>query len=196
MEKTFITFHSSEDLNLWTNYQQGLRNALERYGVAQVVLGKKVQDTASDAYVILSRDQNGKILGGIRLQIRDGSNRIPLEKIENTLSHRVLKKIFTQLEANYQLAEICGLWVSVGAHGQGLGEGLALEATQLGIKLGVDILVSMLPAHTLNYFLKLGYQVDPDLPPMAYPDDRYLSTVVWYHLPRVQKVYEKNELKI
>ena len=66
----------------------------------------------------------------------------------------------------------------------GLGSGLVMEATELAFGLGCDWLICMPPAHTIDYFLRLGYVVDSEIPRMTYPDDRYISTVAWNYRPQ------------
>lgn len=185
VSNSFKTIDSAESPTLWFNYQQGLRSALERFGVNKVVQSSIVKLITSDTYAILSLDANGKALGGIRLEVKSAVNRLPLEKIETAFSGILNQKIAMQSVHNNKLAEICGLWVSEEASGRGLGSKLALEATKLGMHLKMNTLVSMLPAHTLDYFLRLAFVADPDLPQLAYPDDRYLSTVVWFYLSRL-----------
>lgn len=192
--KSFNIFIPAENPGLWFNYQQGLKGALERFGVERVVLSTITDSNSSDTYTILSQDSKGRSLGGIRLEIKSEYNVLPLEKIKNIFADILSQKIISQTQANYRVAEICGLWVSEEAKGRGLGADLALAATKLGINLKINTLVSMLPAHTLDHFLKLGYVPDPDLPKLAYPDDRYLSTVVWYYVPEVNKIQEIRNL--
>ena len=65
------------------------------------------------------------------------------------------------------------------------------------LDLGADVVVSMLPSHTLGYFTRLGFVMDRDIPVLAYPDDRYLSTVVWYLNPQPQQIkYVENQFNL
>lgn len=187
LTKSFRTFAPIEASNLWSDYLQGLKNALERHGVAKAVLSTITKEASSDTHAILLFDPAGKALGGIRLEVKSKNNRLPLEKIENAYSEIIAQKINMQTQQDNKLAEICGIWVSKEAKGHKLCADLALQATNLGIKLNIATLVLLLPAHTLDYFLKLGYVIDADLPKFVYPDDRYLSTVVWYQVPGLDK---------
>ncbi len=196
-DKTFVLLDSVKNPILWNNYQQGLKSALVRFGVEKVALSSVVKHNSIDTYAILSQDaETGVALGGIRLEVKSINNILPLEKIESTYREIILKKITNQANQNGKLAEICGLWVSAEANGRGMGAELALQATQLGVKLNINILVSMLPAHTLDYFLRLGFVVDQDLPKLAYPDDRYLSTIVWYYVPNVEIIKNKQDIQV
>lgn len=192
----FTTFTSAENPDLWFNYLQGLESALERFGVEKIVLLTICKQASDSTYVILSRNPVGRVLGAIRLEVKSENSSLPIEKIENSSSRILLHKINTQAKNGKKLAEICGVWVSAEAQGQGLGADLIFEVTRLGVKLNVDILIGVAAAHTLDYCLKLGYVVDPDLPKIVYPDDRYLSTVVWYHVPVANKVLNTRDVEI
>ena len=180
----YLSFVSAEKPNLWSKYQAGLRDVLIHFGVDQVVLSTAPHQLSEDTYVIIAFDKNNFTLGGIRLEIKSSQNKIPLEKIEHQIRERLSIKIKIESDQSKgKLAEVCGLWVSREAKGLGIGSELAYQATRLATDLKIHTLISLLPTHTLNYFLSLGYQIDPSMPRISYPDDRYISTVVWYYVP-------------
>lgn len=194
-ENSIKIFISGEESDSWKIYQIGLKKALQRFGVEKVVLSTIAEENSMDTYVILYFDKDIKALGGIRVEVKTLNNRMPIEKAEINYRHILLNKIKKYSDQNEIVAEICGLWVCEEAKGLGLGTQLAFEATQLGVKLKIDILVSMLPVHTLNYFLKLGFIEDNEIPKLAYPDDRYLSTIVWLYILNSKKSKEIEEQK-
>lgn len=178
-------------------YQDGLTHALSRFGVEQVVLKTVEKKSNEDTFVVLATNSMGIELGGIRIEIKTPENRLPLEKCTTKFQSAIQVKIDRYIKQSYVVAEICGLWASPLAKGTGLGSDLALQATQLALDLGADVVVSMLPSHTLNYFTRLGFVMDREIPVLAYPDDRYLSSVVWYLNPQPQKVkYVENQFNL
>jgi len=198
--KLFLTFKPIENLKLWFIYLDNLRKALECYGVENVVLSTIAENKSSDSYVILLLDKkSNKILGGIRIEIKSEHNSLPFEKIDVDINIKeiICKKInFHFINNNCRLAELNGLWVSNEAKGLGLGADLILEATKLAKHLNIGAIVATPPLHTLNYFLQLGYVIDTELPKFAYPDERYLSTIVWYHVPVAIKDYSIRDVEI
>lgn len=190
-------FISAAHSGLRYQYQEGLTHALSRFGVEQVVLKTVEKKSNEDTYVVLATNPAGFELGGIRIEIKTPQNRLPLEKCTTQHQATIQMKIDQYIRQNYVVAEICGLWASPLAKGTGLGPDLALQATQLSIDLGADIIVSMLPNHTLTYFTRLGFIADREIPVLAYPDDRYLSTVVWYMNPQPKKIkYVENQFNL
>lgn len=179
---------SAADKKINEGYQQGLANALKRFNVDHVILSTVEKKLLEDTYLIVACDKYGHEVGGIRIEIKSAVNRIPLEKSRTPYSSIIQNKISKLTESNETVGEICGLWVDPIMKGHGLGPRLALEATMLGLDLGIDTLVAMLPSHTLDFFKRLGFVETSDIPPMAYPDDRYISTVVWFVRPEPAKL--------
>lgn len=184
----YFSFISAEQPLLWEKYQSGLKDVLIHFGVDRVILSTAPQQLSKDTYAVIALNKNGLVMGGIRLEIKSNENKIPLEKIEHQIRSQLILKIRSESELNKskgRLGEVCGLWVSREAKGMGLGAELAFQATKLATELKLSTIISMLPTHTLNYFLSLGYQPDSELPKISYPDDRYVSTVVWYYVPEL-----------
>lgn len=190
-------FISAAHSGLRYQYQDGLTHALSRFGVEQVVLKTVEKKSNEDTFVVLARNSQGLELGGIRIEIKTPDNRLPLEKCTTQYQATIQIKIDQHIKQKNVVAEICGLWASPLAKGSGLGSDLALQATQLAMDLGADVIVSMLPSHTLPYFTRLGFVTDREIPVLTYPDDRYLSTVVWYLNPQpLQKKYVENQFNL
>ena len=190
------SFLSVENPDLWLDYLKGLKNALEHHGVDKTVLSTITINPTDNIYAILLIGPSEKILGGIRLEIKSSTNQIPLEKIRNSFTKILQRKVSLQSLNHNPLAEVSGLWVAKEFKGMKLSEDLAKQAMVLAKKLKISTLVSLLPTHTLNCFLNLGYVVDPDLPKFAYPDDRYLSTVVWAQIDDFENSLHEKELSI
>ncbi|MBY0452028.1 MAG: hypothetical protein K2P92_03265 [Bdellovibrionaceae bacterium] len=190
-------FISAAHSDMRGQYQDGLASALSRFGVDQVVLKTVEKKSNEDTFVVLATSSAGHELGGIRIEIKTPENRLPLEKCATKFQTTIQMKIDQYVQQNYIVAEICGLWASPLAKGTGLGADLALQSTQLALDLGADVVVSMLPSHTLGYFTRLGFVTDRDIPVLTYPDDRYLSTVVWYLNPQPKQMkYVENQFNL
>ncbi len=181
-------FVLSADIVKNNRYQSGLSQALKRFGVDQVILKTVERQHNEDTFAIVAHNQLGQALGGIRIEVKTPNNKLPLEKCQTRYQNIIQQKINSTVTHEQIIVEICGLWSHPMGKGLNLGENLAFEATQLAIDLGADVITSMLPSHTIKHFTRLGYFFDREIPPMAYPDDRYLSTVVWYYSPRPPQI--------
>ena len=175
----FIYFISAADNRLRKTYQDGLTFALQKFGVEHVVLATIEKNYCEDTYIVLVFDCFGIAIGGIRLEIKSPYNSIPIEKCRTPYQYLIQSKIDNECLNSKVVAELAGLWVRPEAQGMGLGHQLVFEATELGFGLGCDTLICMPPKHTIDYFTRLGFIVDTEVPLMAYPDDRYLSSIAW-----------------
>ena len=178
----FQYFISDADQDMYNNYQNGLFQALERFSVGGVILTTVEKNAKEETFVICAH-ANKQAIAGVRLEIKSVQNVLPIEKCDVVQKNIISTKINQYTQNKKTIAELSGLWVSPDNKGGGLGRRLILEATQLALGLGICTLIAMPPAHTINYFTSLGFVPDQDIPPLAYPDDRYISRVVIYMNP-------------
>ena len=181
-------FISAADSQMRQTYQIGLAVALQKYGVDQKILPTLEKSYYEDTVIILAYAPEGRAIGGIRIEIKSRDNKLPIEKCKTAFQKQIDIKIGRLISDKQTLAEISGLWVDPRRKGTGLGPQLVFESTELALGLGCDVLLCFPPAHTLGYFEKLGYVADTEVPQMAYPDDRYLSTLAWYNRPEPSKL--------
>lgn len=197
MNKTeFNYFVSDADANMYNQYQLGLSKALERFSVDGVVLTTIERNAKEDTYVICAHSAKHQTIAGIRLEVKSNSNFLPIEKCDVPQRKLISYKIERLTKHNKSIAELSGLWVSAEHKGADLGRRLVLEATELALGLGVNTLIAMPPGHTIKYFTSLGYVADTEIPQLAYPDDRYISTVILFVNPNTsQQISEIVDLR-
>ena len=181
---SFKQFLNSENTAWVEDYYAGLTSALKKYNVDGDILETVNRFGSRDTQYILVESKN-IILGGIRIEIKTADDLLPLEK--SKLSHDA--KLINRVNALTQngrltIAELCGLWTNSEAKERlggvkGLGQLLCDQAYKATRELGIDSMIAILPRHSLQFLLNLNFTVDPDLKDISYPDDRYLSTVVW-----------------
>jgi len=184
---SFKQFLNSDNPAWVEDYYSGLSSALKKYNVDSTILPTVNRFGSNDTkYIIVELD--GLQLGGIRIEIKSLTNQLPIEKSNIKVSDAINEKIkYLTHDGMFTIAEICGLWANSDAKKQfngvsGLGKILARKALELSIDSKVDLILSVLPQHTLPYFLDLNFNLDPNLQNIFYPDDRYLSSIVWYDL--------------
>lgn len=180
----FEIFEPYKNEVLWFSYMQGLQETFSKFGVDKVIL-EKIFEKKDDSIIVILVSKFNIMAGGIRLELRVPGKLLPIEKIKSQLSIQVREKLNIHNDASGIVAELSGLWVLESFRGHGLAEQLILKATQEAAVYKIKSLVALPPKHTLDYFLKLGYVKDPDIQPISYPDDRYISTLVWYHVPEL-----------
>lgn len=183
----FKYFLSDTDQNLLSEYQIGLGMALRKFSVDGVILSTAEQNPKEETCIICAFSGFKKPVAGIRLEIKSEQNYLPLEKCRVYQKPQIMNFLNSLVQQNLSIAELSGLWVDPHQKGFGLGSRLVKEATELAIGFGIETIVAMPPLHTINYFFKIGYVQEKSIPQMAYPDDRYVSTVVYFTNPSKKK---------
>lgn len=192
----FKYFLSAADDEMKSDYQFGLASALSKFGVDQVILTTVEKNNHEDTYIIAAQLNSGEDIGGIRIEIKSPLNLLPIEKCDIQQKEIINNRIKQLTEGNRLIAELSGLWVNDDYKGLGLGKRLVLEATELALGLGVNIITAMPPTHTKPYFTSLGFVPDAEIPLLAYPDDRYISTVVMFFNPNQSKLIIEDKVAL
>lgn len=192
----FKYFLSDADEEQYKKYQSGLAKALEKFSVEGVILTTIEKQGKENTFVICAHSSNHLTIAGIRLEIRSKNNKLPLEKCEVAQKNLILNRINYFSKDGKTIGELSGLWVSPEFKGASLGRRLVLEATELGLGLGLSTLIAMPPQHTLKYFTGLGFVADGEIPQLAYPDDRYISTVLVYLNPKSEQNILSEKIKL
>ena len=110
------------------------------------------------ATLIAARTESGEMVGGVRFLRRSSEAPLPLERIAARFGVHVSVPCG-------DVAEAGALWVD-----------RRLRGTETGRALRIDVI--MILAHQFYHSLRpAGYVPVPEVPPMAYPDDRYVSRV-------------------
>lgn len=185
--KYFLSSVSNEYIE---QYYHGQQSALKKHNILGIKAPHHFETTES--IIICAHDSiDDAMVGGIRIEIKSDKHPLPIEKSQlrhvETFSFRV-----DQLKSQgLSIIEICGLW----AHNENrphlktvsLGGQLCFQAVQLCLDLGFQVLTAIVPPHTLIHMEKLGFVTDELIHQIPYPDDRYLSSVIWYFNPQ-QKI--------
>jgi GNAT superfamily N-acetyltransferase len=119
--------------------------------------------------LLVARSHHGEMLAGVRLQRRTPQAPLPLEL--------VAAQFGIQVPVPYgAVAEAGGLWAVRRLRRTGIGRVLMEALIAVAPLLQVDRI--MVLAHQFHRFLRpAGFAPVPEVPRMAYPDDRYISEV-------------------
>lgn len=174
---------SAADKYLSDTYYLELSNVLRKYGVDEVILNSVEYQYLEDTYIILVKSDSGQNIGGIRVEFKSLQNLLPIEKLHTPYQKFLNSKISELWNSGFSIAELSGLWVNkdiqFNQFNGKLGPELCRRAYKLALGLKADYVVAMPPMHTRDMFLNLGFIADLEIPPMAYPDDRYISSILW-----------------
>ncbi|MBC7775362.1 MAG: Rv1355c family protein [Phycisphaerae bacterium] len=177
-------FRATDEPATCHRYFEGHRQRLKGYGIEK--LSSLGIDWCNNPHctVIVAEAENGRLLGGVRLEKSSQKFQMPIEKAVAAMDHRI-EKLVRRHRMRGGIGELCGLWVSEEAQGTGLK--LALNAYGLAIyeQVGVGTLAGFSSPHMLSFCEKVGWRAEPSVGKggvFEYPAPGVLSTVILHNL--------------
>lgn len=155
------------------SYYQGLHACYSRFDAEGAVKGRQDGDRRVGLFFVLARERQ-TIVGGVGVHLRLAAGTLPVER---ALGDHVLLQ--HKLSAHRSVAELSGLWTDSGLRGSGISQRLMQAGMAALPLLGADVGVGFSHQHVLGLYATIGLFPDPDLSNFSYPDDRYLSSVLW-----------------
>jgi len=156
-------FRAIDDKATVDRYIEGHRQVLETYGVTRVTSGVIDWVNDPDTYLVIVESlEDGKVLGGGRIQIRTHNLKMPMEDAIAILDERIYE--YVETIGNHNVAEFCGLWNSREVAGFGIG---SIYLGRIGVavtkQLGVGNLMALCSPATLKNCLKVGFRIITEL---------------------------------
>jgi hypothetical protein len=167
----------SNNSKLKLDFSDGQKKALQDIGVSDDDVSSETISSLPGTYGVIARAQSGEVIGGLRVHTRENGCLLPLESKDSPLSLPARARLIQES----RLCEVSGLWVAPHAAGRFLSRRIVAHAVALGYRLGSDAIVGLSHARAFRFITEpLDFEKDEIVPPMAYPDDRFLSFVVWH----------------
>ncbi|TAM95716.1 MAG: hypothetical protein EPN39_14630 [Chitinophagaceae bacterium] len=154
--KVFRADKNREDCQ---RYVEGHHKVLESYGVTQVTSANVDWMNEPYSYIIFVENaDDGRALGGGRIQLDGGSLPIPVVPAIGKLDPRI--KHFVKEKAIYRTGEYCGLWNSREVAGYGIGSIFLMRAGVAIIdQLRLGSLFAFASQATCNNSLRIGFHI-------------------------------------
>jgi hypothetical protein len=160
----FRAFRAIDDKESCLRFVEGHRKVLEIFGITMITSNKALWIDHPNTYVILVESKDdGRPLGGARVQIADDQLLLPIEDAVGIVDKNIFS-IVNKYKSS-PTAELCGLWNSREIAGFGIGSffltraAIALARGQLNIKTFFALCA---PA-TVNMCKKAGFIVETSL---------------------------------
>ena len=172
------------------DYYEGLSHCYARFSADRAAIGRVDVDRSAGLFFVLARERR-QVLGGCGIHVRSKPGSLPVERALGEVP--LLQQ---KLDHHHHVAELSGLWVSDVLRGSGLSLRLMQAAMAALPILGVMVGVGFSHQHVLPLYANIGLFPDPELSNFAYPDRRYLSTVLWADAMNLTGVTEANRRRI
>jgi hypothetical protein len=128
--------------------------------------------------VALSEDRS-KILGGVRIHIADGHQKLPLENAIGKMDTRIYKIIDEYLQKG--TGEICGLWNAKEVAGIGISLILIRAGISVVNQIKLESLFTICADYTMPMVKKVGFTVEDTIGKngeFIYPNENYIARVL------------------
>lgn len=184
-EIIFEYFDLNKDSTYWKAYLDGQKKALQAFGVEKII---KSESVLKNAHLILATTNDGNIVGGFRFHCKTDNYLLPIEMNEYIYKDIINHKIQSILFEDENICELCGLWVDSKYRGHDIGYKLIVHTLEWAFKLNYENVIAMSSGHTFDLMIRAGFFKDKFINDFNYPDDRYLSQIVWAKKPQTKSL--------
>lgn len=159
----FRAFRAIDEPEACLRFIEGHRKVLEIYGITMITSNKALWMEHESTYVILVESkEDGKVVGGARVQIADGNLLLPIEDAVGIID----KKIYDIVNSykSDSVAELCGLWNSREIAGYGIGSTfLTRTSIALAKIIKLKTMLALCAPATVKMGSKCGFIIERSL---------------------------------
>jgi hypothetical protein len=170
--------------DLWAAYLEGLEETYISFGTERALDLQAIFVGRQLPMFVVAIGADGKVLAGVRAHgpIVDPDEAHALVEFEvDPLGQRTVRKLISE-RIPHGVTEIKGGWVAEDApNRRELSNALARSFLHIMTVLDVEFAFCTAAVHAANRWLTVGGQPVEGLTPVPYPDDRYLTTMMWWN---------------
>ena len=175
----FKIFHAASNPDLCEVYAEGHVKVLRDYGITNITSNNKEWMKLDTIYGIVVYNEDDVMVGGIRVQMANGINQLPVEKAVGHLDPRIHDIIKGYLDVG--VGELSALWNAKEVAGLGLSLLLSRAGIAMSNQFGCNIMVGICADYTMEMFRRVGFVVNTSLGSdgtFIYPNANYIARVL------------------
>lgn len=179
MKLRFRAFKALGNRELCEKYLDGHVQVLKNYGITNITTNTKDWMDWDGVYCVIAESEDGKIVGGVRAQIADGINLLPVEKAVGKMDPRIHDLVNSYRKEG--VGELCALWNAKEVAGIGLSIIIVRAGISVLNQIACNTLMGICADYTLKMFTKVGFVVDTSLGKggeFVYPNENYIARVL------------------
>ena len=178
----FVVARPEDQAELWLAYLAGAQTNYRRHGVESVLEYDRIVDGSSTALFVVALESDGRVVGGMRMQGRyqRAEQTHALEEwAGRTGTAELVQEINDRLPDG--IIEMKSGWVSDDAlRREAVTAALARIFTHSFALMDVRYVMGTVAVHAVKRWQTTGGVISSDVAPVAYPDDRYQTVVMWW----------------
>lgn len=175
---TIRAFRAVDEPESCEKFFAGHVNVLRSYGVNPISSAKREWFINPAVYGVIA-EQDGRVLGGVKIHKVGGTQWLPVEEGVGYLDERLFDIVKKYAEKG--AGEACGLWNAREVSGWGLSLIQMQAIISISNQINVTTLFGLSSDHTLSLFESLGYHIIHTLGnngDFVYPTPEYLARVI------------------
>lgn len=177
----FRAFRAINEHDTCLRYKAGHVDVLKDYGITNVTSNNDEWMHNPNIYCVIAEiADTGELIGGIRVQISDEKNLLPVEKAIGKMDDRI-HKIVVDYRLDGGVGELCALWNAKSVAGLGISVLLTRAGISITNQLHFNTLIGICGDYTLNMFQRVGFVVDNSLGingEFPYPKPDFIARVL------------------
>lgn len=152
-------FRATDDQEGGRKFLEGHTRVLEAHGISMVTSAKADWISDPTVFVILVESlEDGRALGGARVQASIGDGRLPIEKAVGNMDKDIYEVV--REKSRTGAGELCGLWNSIQVAGLGIGSYFSTRASLvISEQLGLNNLFTLCAPRTVRWIRMMGARV-------------------------------------
>jgi hypothetical protein len=179
MKIRFKAFHAVASPEICQEFSDAHVQVLRDYGITNITSNNQEWMTLDCVYGIAAYNEQGKIIGGIRLQMSDGIHHLPVEKAIGKMDPKIHDIVHGFLHDG--VGELNALWNAKEAAGMGLSLLLTRAGIAMSNQVNCSIMLGICADYTLDMFRRVGFVVNNNLGnegTFVYPNENYVARVL------------------
>lgn len=193
--RRFVVATPAAQPALWAAYLEGARRSYRSHGVESAIEYGEVRDGHTTALFATATDDDGAVVGGLRVQprlirvdqahaLREWAGRPGTAELSGQIAHRLPSGVI----------EVKAVWVEHDTdHKVHLTAALARVFVHMMDLLQVRYALCTAAAHAVTRWQTSGGVVSAEVPAVAYPDERYRTKVMWWDRTRVTDLLARDQ---
>jgi len=176
-----FAFRAVDEPDLCDKYIVGHIKVLTDFGVTNITSNNNTWRFNPHVYCLgLINPKTQELLGGIRIQLADGVNPLPVEDAIGYMDNTVYDMVKSYAN-NGGVGELSGLWVDNKLKGLGMGPYLVRASIASSNQLNFKTMTGICAKYSLQMFNNVGFVIDYSFGSnggFPYPNDKYITHVV------------------
>jgi hypothetical protein len=175
----FRAFKATNDPDTCQKFLKGHVSVLEDYGITNITTNNNQWMDMDCIYGVVAETETGEMVGGIRIQLADGINQLPVEKAVGYMDPTLHTLVSHYIPEG--VGELCALWNAKKVAGIGISMLLTRAGISIVNQLKCKTLMGICAGYTLKMFNKVGFVVDNNLGSggeFIYPNENYIAWVL------------------